>query len=196
MLNEIKASVRALRQRVMMSIAKAVVDQINDSQGRQLVKIRVLSGETLSNVERFQNYGTTSYPPDSSDAAVVFAQGNRDQGIIVSVDNREFRLKNLEKGEVALYDDLGNKVHLKRSELLVEAVSQVHVVAPLLNIDAPIVNVNGMLNVNGAMNTTGVANLNGGMSVTGAATSNGKNIGDTHTHSGVQTGAGNTGPVN
>ena len=77
-----------------------------------------------------------------------------------------------------------------------EAVSQVHVVAPLLNIDAPIVNVNGMLNVNGAMNTTGVANLNGGMSVTGAATSNGKNIGDTHTHSGVQTGAGNTGPVN
>lgn len=49
---------------------------------------------------------------------------------------------------------------------------------------------------------SGTAVISGNIAVTGATslstnvTSNGKNIGDSHTHSGVQTGAGNTGPVN
>jgi hypothetical protein len=39
-------------------------------------------------------------------------------------------------------------------------------------------------------------NLVGTVNITGAFNVNGKNVGDTHTHSGVQVGAGNTGGVN
>lgn len=43
---------------------------------------------------------------------------------------------------------------------------------------------------------TGNVTVNGNFGATGTMTNNGKNIGSTHTHSGVQTGAGNTGAPN
>lgn len=56
---------------------------------------------------------------------------------------------------------------------------------------------NGNLTINNG-NTTMNGNLtvNGNISSTGTVTNNSKNIGSTHTHSGVQTGSGNTGVPN
>jgi hypothetical protein len=48
----------------------------------------------------------------------------------------------------------------------------------------------------GATPTTGQIDLVGDVAITGSVTANGKTIDDTHTHSGVQAGAGNTGAVN
>ena len=44
--------------------------------------------------------------------------------------------------------------------------------------------------------TGGTMNVTGNIVSTGTITNNGKNIGSTHTHSGVQTGSGNTGTPN
>ena len=43
---------------------------------------------------------------------------------------------------------------------------------------------------------TTTLNITGNVIITGNVTNNGKNISNTHTHSGVQTGSGNTGQVN
>jgi len=48
----------------------------------------------------------------------------------------------------------------------------------------------------GTMNVTGNINQTGNFANTGTLTNNGKAVGSTHTHSGVQTGAGNTGAPN
>lgn len=48
----------------------------------------------------------------------------------------------------------------------------------------------------GTMNVTGNINQTGNFANTGTITNNGKNIGSTHTHSGVQPGSGNTGAPN
>ena len=48
----------------------------------------------------------------------------------------------------------------------------------------------------GTMNVTGNINQTGNFANTGTIQNNGKNIGSTHTHSGVQPGAGNTGAPN
>lgn len=54
----------------------------------------------------------------------------------------------------------------------------------------------GNLTRTGTSTTSGQITGNGGMAVSGGITNNGKNIGSTHTHSGVQTGGGNTGSPN
>lgn len=55
-----------------------------------------------------------------------------------------------------------------------------------------------VINLNGGNLTinNGNTTMNGNLTVTGTITNNGKNIGSTHTHSGVQPGSGNTGAPN
>lgn len=113
-------AIAPLKRRVMLSIARAVVKGIDDTTKMQLMQLSLLAGETHSKVERFQNYGFTSVPFEGAEACVVFPHGNREHGIIIAVDDRRYRMKAMEKGEVALYTDEGDYVHLKRNkEILV-----------------------------------------------------------------------------
>jgi phage gp45-like len=50
---------------------------------------------------------------DGAEAVVLFVGGRREHGLVVAVDDRRYRLKGLEKGEVALYNKAGGKVVLK-----------------------------------------------------------------------------------
>lgn len=50
---------------------------------------------------------------------MTFLGGNRAQGLAVKVDDRRYRLKGLACGEVALYTDEGDKIHLERGNLIV-----------------------------------------------------------------------------
>ena len=89
----------------------------------------------------------------------------------------------------------------------VNASGLVKVVAPTVTLETPTTNCTGNLNVAGTTTTgalvstgaaggasiTGAVTVTGNIASTGTLTNNGKNIGSTHTHSGVQTGGGNTG---
>lgn len=115
----IRQMIEPVRQRVMMTIARGVIESINDATGIQLAKVNLLAGENRDKVERFQQYGLTSVPKANSEAVVLFAGGNRETGLIISIDDRNFRLKGLEEGEVALYTDEGDKIHFQRNKKIV-----------------------------------------------------------------------------
>ncbi|MCQ9423381.1 phage baseplate assembly protein V [Pseudomonas sp. LJDD11] len=154
---------RDISARVMMMFGRGVVRAVNDATGRQQVQVELLKDELRDGVEHMQNYGFTSHPL-GGDAAVAFLGGNREQGIVLVVDDRRYRLS-LQPGEVAIYDDLGNKVELLRDMLKVTAVAKVQ-------IQAPDVQIIGNLDVQGNVSTTGTL------------TNNGKSVGSTHTHTG------------
>jgi len=107
-----------LRNRVYTMITRAVLETVNDSEKMQLVKVSLLAGETRSDVERFQNFGFTSFPPDGAECVAVAVGGNRDHLIIVVADDRATRLKDLAKGESAQYNSRGDKWHLKKDGTL------------------------------------------------------------------------------
>lgn len=159
---------RDLGARVMMMFARGVLRGVNDTNGRQQLQVELLKNEVRDDVEHMQNYGFTSHPL-GGDVAVAFLGGNREQGIVLVVDDRRYRLS-LEPGEVAIYDDQGNKVELLRDMIKVTAVAKIQVDAPVgvLNID--------QLDINGS-----------------SLKHNGKNIGSTHQHGGVMAGSGNSG---
>ena len=55
-----------------------------------------------------------------------FFDGDRSHGIVFTIADRRYRLKPLKTGEVAIFDDLGQKVHLTRDGLEVYTPGWLH----------------------------------------------------------------------
>jgi phage baseplate assembly protein V len=143
-LDMMKKFIRPLRDRVLLSISRAVVETIKDSGGIQTMQVSLLADEVQDDVERFQNYGLTSHPPKQSEGIMVCPGGDRSHGILIAVDNRQYRLKGLAEGEVALYTDEGDYIKLKRGneieisthKLTVNATTEINMTAPTVKVNA------------------------------------------------------------
>lgn len=108
-----------IQRRVALMVSRAVITLVNDSLKMQNVQVNLMADVTRDGVERFQNYGHTSNPHPGAEGIMVSIGGNQDHGIVIVVDDRRYRLTGLAEGEVAMYDDLGQKVHLTRSGMIV-----------------------------------------------------------------------------
>ncbi len=120
--NTVLRLLEPLRNRVAGMVARAVVNLVDDSKRMQELQLQLLAGELIDGAERVQNYGLTSKPfPPSGDraaeAVVLFVGGGRDHPLVVAVDDRRHRPKDLADGESTLYDDQGTRVHLQRARL-------------------------------------------------------------------------------
>lgn len=167
---------RPILTRIRNASARAVIRLVNDNSKVQALQLGVLAGETVDAVERFQEYGFTSHPFAGSEAAVLFLGGDRSHGIVVAVDDRRYRLKAMAQGEVALYDDQGQVVHLKREGVLIESPHEVKLRAPSIVLDGPV---------------TATSTVTAETEVTAAGIAL-----TAHTHGGVEPGGGNTGQPN
>jgi phage baseplate assembly protein V len=112
---------RDVARRVQMMLARAVLAGVSDAGGLQVLQLRLMAEEVKDGVERVQQYGLTSVPHAGAEAVVLFAGGNRDHGIVVAIDDRRYRLRGLANGEVALYDDQGQSIVLRRDRIEVTA---------------------------------------------------------------------------
>lgn len=115
--------VAPLKRRVMLMVGRAVLQLIDDAWKIQQLQLTGLAGEVLEKVERFQEYGFTSVPLPGAEAVLLAVGGDRAHGLVVGVEDRRYRLTGLEGGEVAIYDDQGQKVHIKRNGISVEGAN-------------------------------------------------------------------------
>ena len=178
-----------LRRRMRLMIGRAVLAAAaDDGKGIQLVQVKLLDGEVADGVERMQNYGYTSVPLAGAEGVMACVSGDRNHGIVVVMDDRRYRLKNLQPGEVALYTDEGDTIVMKRGRKIeVTAGAEVTVRAPVVKVEAstkvtlttPLVEMTQDLSVGGSITAAGVTA--DGISLT------------THAHGGVTPGGGNTG---
>jgi phage baseplate assembly protein V len=109
---------------MFLALTRGTVTRADDSQMMQTVDLRGIHNEALAGVERFQDYGFTSVPKpeDGSGEAelvIAFIQGNRSHPVVIRVDDRRFRLKNLQPGESSQYDDQGQQVYVSRTGIQV-----------------------------------------------------------------------------
>lgn len=168
--------IRDLSNRVMMMFARGVVRRVTDTNGRQQLQVELLKDELRDDIEHMQNYGFTSHAK-GGDVAVAFIGGNREQGIVLAVDDRRYRIT-LVAGEVAMYDDLGNKVELLRDMVKVTAVQHAEVEAPTIKLI-------------GEIEMVGNVKIQGNIDSVGTITNNGKRVDSTHTHANGGAGAPN-----
>ncbi|PCJ57844.1 MAG: hypothetical protein COA65_08850 [Rhodospirillaceae bacterium] len=106
-----------LRRRVQLMVSRAVIRVIDDSLKGQELQITGLAGEVLDGVEHIQTYGLTSHPHPGAEAIALAVGGSRSHAVVVAVGDRRYRLTGLAQGEVALHDDLGQKIILHRDRI-------------------------------------------------------------------------------
>lgn len=114
----IRSLLDPLARRVAMMVARCVVKMTSDAPAMQEVQASLLEGELRDGMERFQNYGFTSHPHPGAEGVAVFVGGGRDHGLVIAVDDRRYRIKSMKQGEVAIYTDEGDSIHLKRDRCI------------------------------------------------------------------------------
>jgi len=180
---------RDIRNRVMLTVARCVVSLVNDSLKMQTVQAQLLKREVRDGIERFQNYGYTSKPHPGAEGVVLFVGGNRDHGLCIAVDDRRYRLTGLADGEVAIYTDEGDKIHLKRGrEIEVTTTTMTIHASTECFFDTPLARFAGDVQADGEI----LDNASG----SGKTMANMRAIYNTHDHGGVQAGGGNTADPN
>jgi phage baseplate assembly protein V len=111
-----------IRRKIFLSIGRSIVAAINDSETTQKLQLKLLANEIATDVERFEEYGFSTYPWEDAEALALFINGNRDHGIVVKVHDRRYRPDYLTQGEVVVYTEEDSttafRIHLKRNGIL------------------------------------------------------------------------------
>jgi phage baseplate assembly protein V len=165
----------SMGDRVRGMISRAVISLVNDAAKLQALQVTMMADQTPDDVERFQTYGHTSVPHPGAEGIGLAIGGSTGHTVVICVDDRRYRVKGLQGGEVALYDDLGHKVYLTRDGIVVDGAGQ-----DIRFVNAPTVRVETDLHVTGEITAVG--------DVTGAGISL-----QTHKHGGVVAGGAQTG---
>jgi len=112
------AALDAIVTKIRMMLGRAVLTLVDDAKKMQSVQVAGMDRETLDDVEHPQPYGFTSHPLPGAEAFMMFVGGDRSHGIALVIDDRRYRLKPLDGGEVALYTHEGSKIALRNGRLV------------------------------------------------------------------------------
>ncbi|EGF92415.1 phage baseplate assembly protein V family protein [Asticcacaulis biprosthecium C19] len=157
----------ALGRKIRLLIGRCILSAIDDSGKRQLVQVQRLEGETSDDVERFTHYGFSSAPLPGCEAIAIDLAGVRSHTVIIADGDSRYRL-HLVNGEVALHDDLGQKVHLKRDGIEVYSTLAIKIESTTsIDIEAPQINLTGEVLIDGDLLVDGDAALTGDIEVDG-----------------------------
>ena len=96
---------------------------MNDKTQMQETKGNMMANESRSGIEAPQNYGFTSVAMDamkdnlgkiiaSAESFVQYMGGNRSFPVMQNMDDRRHRLKELEKGDVAMFRTVADKLQM------------------------------------------------------------------------------------
>ena len=178
---------------------RGVLHLVKSADNIQKVQASGLADETLQDVELMQQFGFTSVPPANTQAVILPIGGQTTHGIVIATENGSFRVKNLQGGEVAVYDESGSGIVLKKGRLIeidcdvlkINATTKVDISSPLVETDQ-VFTAQGQINGNGGMAVQGgsgasftgnVEQRGGSFTTDGDVTANGKSL-INHTHRG------------
>lgn len=183
-------SIERLYRRLLMLVGRGEIKLVDDSKVVQIVQANFGPLETRDNTPRSAEYGFASNPPVGTDCVVLFVGGDRDNGIVIATNHKTYRLKNLQPGEAAIYDNQGRFIWIKQGSIEIEAGNK-----PVDIKNATVVTVSATTKIE--LNTPQLK-VNGDILCTGTVTGEtnvvaGTKQMKTHVHSGVTAGGANTG---
>ena len=99
-------------RRIRALITYARVLRVDDSGELQLLQIEGYLSETREGVERIGEFGFASNPPTDSQAVVLARGGSRGKLLVIGIEDRRFRPKNLPSGSSEIYAQNGTRVRV------------------------------------------------------------------------------------
>lgn len=104
-----------IKRKIMLLVGRCVLAAIKNSGKTQVIQVTGLKGETITDIERYQEYGLETYPKTNSEALILFLNGNREQGVTICIHDRRYRPTDLSEGDVCIYDYRGQRITLNSS---------------------------------------------------------------------------------
>ncbi len=218
-MSDLARLLRPFAGKIANLLARGQVAAVNAAGRMQILQLKLLGGELKDRLEHLEPYGFTSHPhPGSAEALAAFLDGDRSHGVVLVVGDRKYRMRDLVQGEVAIFDDQAQSVHLTRDGIVVKGGG-----LPMVFEDTPSITfkadtfirfetprveatrllmsmqyqMGGVTGGAGALTATfgaGTITWNGvTLNATGGSlTHNGKNIGGNHNHGGIVRGDENS----
>jgi phage baseplate assembly protein V len=110
-LNDFSRLTDVIKRKIFLLLGRALLTAVNNAEKTQKIQVSLLKDETVSDIERFQEYGFETFPKKGSAESIIgFLNGNRDHGIVLCVHDREYRPTDLVEGDTRHYDYRGNKI--------------------------------------------------------------------------------------
>lgn len=128
MIREIDARIARALGRIRLAF-RALLTGLDTAPPVALFQADALAGERIVDNELMQHYGFTSAPPAGTMAIILPVGGKTAHGVAIATEHGTYRLKALDGGEVAIYDDQGQKVHLTRDGIVVHSDKTVRIEA-------------------------------------------------------------------
>ena len=120
----IAAALAPIRDRLAMMVGRGVLAALEADGGLMKASVVGIDDEVLGERDYVLDYGVSTRPHPGAEALMLFLAGLRSNGMVVRLYDRRYTLM-LQYGEVAIHDDLGQKVHLTRDGIV--ATSPLHV---------------------------------------------------------------------
>ncbi|WJM94971.1 phage baseplate assembly protein V [Pseudomonas defluvii] len=141
-------------------LARGVVTLVKATSKLQSLQMRLLAGEVKDGMEHFEPYGFTSNAHPGAEGIALFVGGDRSHGVVVCVADRQFRLRGLKSGEVALYTDEGDRLHFKRGRVIeVETLTLKVKADTAVEFDTPVIRTTGRIESAGDQVAGGVSQM-------------------------------------
>lgn len=146
-MDDLKRLLNPLKRKLYLLLGRAILTIMDNSGEAQVVQITMLKNETITDIERPQDFGFDSVPPvEASDGIAAFINGNRDHGVVLRMQCRTLRPTDLVEGESAIYSNNDatdtHRIHLKAdgsTEIIGKAANQ----SIILKTDGSIENLSG-----------------------------------------------------
>lgn len=164
MRNTFEKLLKPIYRRIRLLLRRGVLTGSNDAPMMRVVQVQLTKDVTLE-MEHPEPYGFSSRALDGAEPIVGNVEGKSHPVALVLADRR-YRIQNMAKGEVAIFDDQGQQVYLTRTGIVIKSALKVTVDAPM-------------------------AEFTGDVDITGEATIGGIDF-STHVHGGVASGGSNT----
>lgn len=123
-------------RRISNLLCRGRVSGSNGASKMRTLQLRLLSDETKDGVEHFEPYGFTSEPLPGAEHVSAFFDGDRSHGVTLVVADRRYRLTGLQSGEMAIFDDQGQKVHLTRDGIVIQTAKKCRIDAQDIELHA------------------------------------------------------------
>ncbi len=105
--------INKLKNKIYLLIGRAILKAVNNKGNIQKLKVTGLYNETISDVDRIQEYGLETYPKaGTAEVVILFPNGNRDGGVVIKVGDKTYRPSGQSEGDVYLYDYRGTEIKI------------------------------------------------------------------------------------
>lgn len=131
--------IRDLHRRIMSAFGIGNIRATTESEALQTAQIELSTGEKRDRTLNLGHYGFFSRPHAGAEMVMISISGDRDKGIIIATGDQRYHLQ-MADGEVAIGDDLGQKVHLTRAGMILDGAGLPVIIqnTPMITADTPL----------------------------------------------------------